>query len=155
MWCSAHAAEGSDARHASILPASILPASILPVVNVLAAYADVQQQQDPGSSRAAASSRWSSQAAMQPGRRQQQQPQAQQQPSSRQQGGSPADDEDAAAAAAAGGSGRPGFKSARAQLVTDLRKKGQHQQANMLSNQVCCLLQRALALLYRKLVTGF
>ncbi|KAF6255419.1 fidgetin-like protein 1-like protein [Scenedesmus sp. NREL 46B-D3] len=29
-----------------------------------------------------------------------------------------------------GGAGRPGFMSARTQLVTDLRKKGQHQQAN-------------------------
>jgi hypothetical protein len=34
-----------------------------------------------------------------------------------------------------GGAGRPGFMSARAQMVTDLRKKGQHQQANRL-NQV-------------------
>jgi hypothetical protein len=34
-----------------------------------------------------------------------------------------------------GGAGRPGFMSARAQLVTDLRKKGQHQQANRF-NQV-------------------
>jgi hypothetical protein len=33
------------------------------------------------------------------------------------------------------GAGRPGFMSARAQMVTDLRKKGQHQQANRL-NQV-------------------
>ncbi|WIA20132.1 hypothetical protein OEZ85_005982 [Tetradesmus obliquus] len=34
-----------------------------------------------------------------------------------------------------GGAGRPGFMSARAQLVTDLRKKGQHQQANRLNQQ--------------------
>jgi hypothetical protein len=33
---------------------------------------------------------------------------------------------------------RPGFKSARAQLVTDLRKKGQHHQANMFAHQVGC-----------------
>lgn len=34
--------------------------------------------------------------------------------------------------------GRPGFMSARTQLVTDLRKKGHHQQANKLQ-QVCSL----------------
>lgn len=34
-----------------------------------------------------------------------------------------------------GGAGRPGFMTARTQLVTDLRKKGQHQQASKF-NQV-------------------
>jgi hypothetical protein len=42
----------------------------------------------------------------------------------------------AGGAAGGVGSSRPGFQSARAQLVSDLRKKGQHQQASAFANQV-------------------